>query len=97
MRLRFTQQAILELAAIADYIRQRNPAAAVRERAAILKSLENLKTSPHMGRRQTAPGVRKIVTRRYSYLVYYRVDADAREVVVLNIRHPSRKREYEDA
>jgi len=97
MRLRFTPQAILELAAIADYIHQRNPAAAVRVRAAILKSLANLKTYPSMGRRQSAPGVRKIVTRRYPYLVYYRVDADAREVVVLNIRRPSLRREYEDA
>ena len=50
-----------------------------------------------MGRRQTVEGVRKIVTRRYPYLVYYKVDAVTREVVVLSIRHPARKREYEDA
>lgn len=97
MRLRFTPQAVRELGEIADYIRERSPAAAGRVRAAILKSLQNLRTSPHMGRRQTVEGVRKIVTRRYPYLVYYRVDADAREVVVLSILHPSRRREYEDA
>jgi toxin ParE1/3/4 len=50
-----------------------------------------------MGRKQSTPGVRKLVTRRYSYLVYYRVDMAAREVVVLNIKHPARKRKYKNA
>jgi toxin ParE1/3/4 len=50
----------------------------------------------HMGRRQTVEGVRKIVTRRYRYLVYYRFDATAGEVVILSIQHPVRRREYAD-
>lgn len=97
MRLRFTPRAIENLAEIADYIHERNPAAALRVRAAIYESLQNLILFPHVGRRQKAEGVRKFVTRKYSYLVYYTVDEAAAEIVILNIRHPARRREHEDA
>jgi toxin ParE1/3/4 len=41
--------------------------------------------------------VRKLVTRKYSYLVYSTVDQVNEEVVVITIQHPAREREYEDA
>jgi toxin ParE1/3/4 len=69
----------------------------LRVRGAILKSLQNVAAFPYMGRRQTVEGVRKIVTRRYRYLVYYTVDAAAGEVIVLSIQHPARQREFQDA
>lgn len=97
MKLRFTPPAVFDLTAIGDHIRERNPAAAARVRSSILKSLDNLTVFPRMGRKQSTPGVRKLVTRRYSYLVYYKVDMDAREVVVLRIRHPARKRKHKNA
>ena len=50
-----------------------------------------------MGRKQTTPGVPKLVTDRYGYLVYYTVDMDAQEVVVISIRHPARKRKHKNA
>jgi toxin ParE1/3/4 len=65
-------------------------------RDAILRSLQLLLTFPESGRRQTVPGVRKLFTRRYSYLIYYRVDRDTDEIVILTIRHPARRREYAD-
>jgi len=37
------------------------------------------------------------VTRKYPYLVYYRVDEAAEEVIILTIQHPAREREHEDA
>jgi len=97
MKLRFTPRATENLAEIADYIRARNPAAALRVRAAIYESLQNLILFPHVGRRQRTEGVRKIVTRKYRYLVYYTVDDTAEEIVVLNVKHPARRREFEDA
>jgi len=42
MKLRFTPRAAEDIAAIADYTRARNPGAARRVRAAILRSLQNL-------------------------------------------------------
>lgn len=41
--------------------------------------------------------MRKIVTRRFGYLIYYTVDEVVEEVVILNVKHPARRREQEDA
>ena len=97
MKLRFTPRAVQDIAAIADHIRERNPGAAERVRAAILQSLQNLVLFPQVGRAQTIEGVRKLVTRKYPYLVYYRVDEAANEIIILTIQHPAREREHEDA
>jgi toxin ParE1/3/4 len=97
MKLRFAPRAAQDLAAIADYIRARNPAAAQQVRAAILHSLQNLVLFPQVGRAQTLEGVRKLVTRKYPYLVYYKVDEAGEEIVILTIQHPARERKHEDA
>jgi hypothetical protein len=46
---------------------------------------------------QSTERVRKMVTRKYSYLVYYTVDKAADDLIVLSIKHPSREREHDDA
>jgi plasmid stabilization system protein ParE len=96
MKLRLTRRATQDLAGIGDYIGDQNPKAALRVRAAILETLQLLVRYPQIGRAQTVVGVRKIVTRRYPYIVYYSVDADAQEVVVITVQHPARAREYTD-
>jgi plasmid stabilization system protein ParE len=96
MRLRLSPRAAQDLSDIGDYIRVRNPQAAVRVRADILAALQMVQRSPRLGRAQTVEGVRKIVTRRYSYIVYYNVDDAAREIGVLTILHPARERPYSD-
>jgi plasmid stabilization system protein ParE len=50
MKLRFTLRAVENIAAIAQYIRERNPAASQRVRAAIYESLQDLILFPHVGR-----------------------------------------------
>jgi plasmid stabilization system protein ParE len=45
---------------------------------------------PRVGRPQSVQGVRKIVTRRYPYVIYYRIDQSADEVVILTIQHAAR-------
>jgi toxin ParE1/3/4 len=97
MKLRSTPRAVPDLADIADYIRARNPAAAQSVRAAILHSLQNLILFPQVGRPQAVEGVRKLITRRYPYLVYYTIDEPSEEIVLLTIQHPAREREHEDA
>jgi len=64
MKLRLTRRAAQDLANIPDYIRKKNPQAALRVRAAILESLQNLVLFPQVGRQQKVEGVRKLVTRR---------------------------------
>jgi toxin ParE1/3/4 len=95
MKLRITPRATEDIAALADYIRSQNPAAAQRVRGAIYESMQDLILFPYIGRRQKTEHVRKLVTRRYLYLIYYTIDADAQEIVILNVKHPAR--EHEDA
>jgi toxin ParE1/3/4 len=97
MKLRFSQRAAQDLLDIAEYLGSQNPGGAARVRAAILDSLQILIQFPYAGRLQDMEGVRKLVTRRYSYLVYYTVDAATDEIGVVTIQHPSREREYGDA
>jgi len=96
MKLRFTPRATRDLADIADYIHERNPNAALRVRTAILDSLQDLILFPELGRRQTVEAVRKLVTRKYPYLVYYSTDRGTDEIVILTIQHQARERQYED-
>ncbi|MFL9823293.1 type II toxin-antitoxin system RelE/ParE family toxin [Rhodoplanes sp. SY1] len=96
MTIRYTRRAVADLAGIADHIRARDPAAALRVRTAILDSIRTLILFPRAGRRQSVAGVRKLVTRKYPYLVYYSVDGANGDIVILAIRHPARRREHED-
>jgi toxin ParE1/3/4 len=65
-------------------------------RDAILRSLQNLTLFPAIGRAQNVEGVRKLVTPRYRYLVYYMIEERADEIVILSLQHPARRREYRD-
>lgn len=97
MKLRFTTRATKNLVEIADYLYERNPAAARRVRAAIYEALQNLILFPAAGRLQKVERVRKLVTSKYAYLIYYTLDEAADEIVVLNVKHPARERDHEDA
>jgi toxin ParE1/3/4 len=94
MIVRFSPRAARDLSDIADYIRSRNPSGAQRVRAAILTSVEILARFPDAGRLQSYENVRKLVVRRYPYLIYYTVDLAANELVILAIQHAAREREY---
>lgn len=72
MKLPFTRRAAQDLADIADYIRKQNSQAALRVRAAILESLQNLVLFPQVGRQQKVEGVRSDATLSISRLLRYR-------------------------
>jgi toxin ParE1/3/4 len=96
VKLRYTPRVTPDLAEIAEYLRTHNPSAALAVRDAILRSLQNLALFPGIGRPQNVEGVRKLVTPRYRYLIYYTIDKGAEEVAILTIQHPARRREYRD-
>ena len=96
MKLHFTLRALSDLEAIADYLVPLSPQGAAHVRAAILDSLQNLVQFPNIGHRQTAESVRKPTIRKYKYLIYYSVNDDAEEIVVLTIQHGFREREFAD-
>ena len=41
--------------------------------------------------------MRKLLTRRYPYLVYYTLDEAAKAITIITIRHPARERKQSDA
>jgi plasmid stabilization system protein ParE len=96
MKLRLTVRALQDLDSISEYIRAQNPQAAERVGNAIWHSLRALETYPYLGRRQTLAKVRRQVTRRYPYLIYYQIDLAAGEVIVLSVRHAAQQRDFED-
>jgi toxin ParE1/3/4 len=96
MKLRFTPRAVENIASIADFIRERSPSGSEHVRAAIYESLQRLILFPRAGRRQTTEGVRKLVTPKYPYLIYYVVDETNDEIVILSIKHGAQEREYDD-
>lgn len=97
MKVRLTPRATRDLVDIADYIRTHNPAAAERVRSSILNTLQLLVQFPYVGRAQKIEGVRKLVVRRLSHLLYYATDEPADEAVVLTIQHAARQREHQDS
>jgi plasmid stabilization system protein ParE len=96
MKLRLTLRAATDLSEIADYIRRESPGGALRVRAAILQSLDLLAQFPKAGRLQSIEDVRKLVVRRYPYLVYYRISEAGDEILVLTIQHPAKERVFFD-
>jgi plasmid stabilization system protein ParE len=96
MRLRFTPRAVENIREIAAYIRARNPDAGDRVRADIFRSLRSLVLFPKVGRRQATAGVRKVVTRKYHYLIYYTLDEAKDAITILNVKHKAREREHSD-
>jgi toxin ParE1/3/4 len=98
MKLRFTPRALENISAIADYIRFRNPAAGAACSICDLRkpALQDLILFPRVGRLQQTQGVRKFVTPRYAYLIYYTVDDAAWEIIILSVKHSAQKRDHED-
>ncbi|MFO1187547.1 MAG: type II toxin-antitoxin system RelE/ParE family toxin [Alphaproteobacteria bacterium] len=96
MKLRFTHRALRDVAEIAEFIRRENPDAALRVRDAILGSLETVRQFPEIGRLQNVESVRKLVVRRFPYLIYYSIDSDHAAIVVLTVQHAARRRIHED-
>ena len=97
MNIRFTDRAIADLDAIADYLIPRSPQGARNVGAAIQRAIGQLEHFPCLGTRQTTEGVRKLVVGKYPYLVFYVADTGADEVRILAVRHAAREREFMDA
>ena len=96
MRLRFTSRARADLEEIASYLRPLSSRGASNVQAAILASLDDLLDFPRIGRLQTGASVRKLVVRKYPYLIYCNINDDAAEIVVISIRHAARQRDFSD-
>ena len=90
MKVRYTDTANEENDQLLAGIAADNPKAAADVAAAIEAAVARLSSFPHLGVETDLLGVRLIVARPYSYLIFYAIERDV--LFVRNIRHPSRKR-----
>lgn len=89
MRIVWTRRYLQELAAIGDYLVERNPAAAARiVRSIHERTLRLLAQNAFLGRRGEIEGTRELVLADLGYIVAYRVRDD--HVEVLFVQHGAR-------
>ena len=96
MKVRYSPQALSDLGAIATYFEERNPAMLPKIHSDIASKLELNKQYPEAGHVQQGAMVRKAETRRYRYILRYRIVREAHEVQIITIRHHRQLRKYED-
>jgi plasmid stabilization system protein ParE len=89
--IRYNRRAIRDLAAIADYIRERSPEAAARVCARIESLIGGLKDFPLQGTPTDRPEISRLVATPFPYLIFYRVKGET--VIVLHFRHGRRRPE----
>lgn len=97
MKVHFTDQAADDLETITAHLVVRSPVGARNVQRAMLSTFTQLADFPYLGREQTTPTLRKIGVPRYPYNVYYTVDDEAQEVIIIAVRHTSRAPEFYDA
>jgi plasmid stabilization system protein ParE len=90
VRIRLAAKAHIQLQQIQTYLAARNPDAADRVVAQIVKAIEGLSHQPYAARRSDYADVRVLTITRYPYLVFYRVDRPLNEIQILRIRHGAR-------
>ena len=90
MMIRWSPQAINDLAALRAYIAEDDPAAAQRVVLHVVSSIEQLVAKhPHMGRAGRVSGTRELVVPRTPYIVPYRIRNN--RLQVLRVYHGARK------
>lgn len=90
MRIVWTRRYLRELAAIGDYIAERNPGAAARIVNEIhSKTAQLLPDNPFIGRPGEIRGTRELVIPATPYIIAYRIRDD--RVEVLFVQHGARE------
>lgn len=89
MRLKWTLLALRDLAALRNYIRRDNPAAAEHVGKRILEAVELLREQPGIGRPGRVIGTKELLVTGTSYVIPYRVRFDV--VELLRVYHAAQK------
>jgi plasmid stabilization system protein ParE len=87
MKVRLTARARQHLEAIAEYIGERNPSAAVRVGARIRQSIDLLAHFPLIGHAGVLAGTLEKVAVGLPYIIVYRVESDGETVTIVGVYH----------
>ena len=88
-RIVWTDDAVVHLEAIIDYVSAFSPAAAARLAERLVRLADSLDSFPHRGR-EAGGGTREMTT-VWPYILRYRVEGE--RVLILRIRHGARAEE----
>jgi toxin ParE1/3/4 len=90
MRVRYTSRALGDLAAISDYLIDRNPVAVEKFGESVSTTVSLLREFPACGRAlQDRASVRVMPLGKYPYLIFYTIAGE--ELRILHVRHGARR------
>ena len=92
MKVRFTPSATRHLAAIAQYLIERNPDAARRVGERIREVIELLADFPEIGHLGTLKDTREIVVPGLPYIIVYRSEPQRNALIILGVYHGAQLR-----
>jgi toxin ParE1/3/4 len=97
MKVRYTIDALLHIAAIHAYVNERNPVAAARIVARIRTAAERLGERPYIGHEGAAAGTREWVVTGLPYVIVHEPNETADELVILGVYHGAQLRPGQDS
>jgi plasmid stabilization system protein ParE len=97
MRIKYTQQAIADMAAIADFFEMEKPFVLPKIRSDIESKIALIKVYPEANPQEGDKSLRKAVTRRYRYIIHYRLLYEINELHIVAVRHFRQKRKFRDS
>jgi addiction module RelE/StbE family toxin len=89
MKVRYTRRALANIERIFRTVARDNPAAAQRVVDRIDDLIGHLADAPRMAEVTDIPGIRRLPTGRFPYLIFY--EAAAEEIIIHHIRHGARR------
>jgi plasmid stabilization system protein ParE len=92
MKVRYTIDALLHLAAIHTYINERNPMAASRVIARIRAAADRLGDWPRIGHAGMSDGTYEWVVTGLPYVIVHELNEPENEVVILGVYHGAQLR-----
>jgi toxin ParE1/3/4 len=89
MIIQYRKQALDDIETIDGYLRERNASGALNVMREIAEAIRFVGMHPLAGPPTGKADIRVRIVRRYRYKVFYRIDADAVEII--HVRHMSRR------
>jgi toxin ParE1/3/4 len=89
MKIRYTRSAAKQLDEILTYISGHSPQGAAKVKARIQHLIGLIASRPRIGAITTDPGIRRMNTSPYPYLIFYEIGDG--EIIIRRVRHMAQK------
>lgn len=96
MKVSYSRRYLRDFYVIMDYLEALNPAAASRVSGEIDAAIDQLIHFPSSGQATNYGTTRRLVTKRYGYLIYYSVNTASEIVQIQTVTHGRQQRPFDD-